>query len=491
MAYQIDRFNNTILTNVEDGTLDQTTDLKFIGKNYAGYGEIQNENFLYLLENFSGTVAPPRPLSGQIWYDSAATKLKFYDGNTWKTSGGANAADSQPTGSTVGDFWWDSGNDQLYVYNGAVYVLIGPQNAGEGLTQMVSLDILGLDGETYTCIASTVEDEVVTIISSKEFSIDPSNAIAGFDTVRKGVTLKWTQLVDNGVTNSAGIPDREYEFHGTASNAAKLDGKAVTEFLLRDGATFTGVTNFPNDGITIGNNNEFRMYVADNNGILENTLPTQSIIWRVTNNLGTTEEIGRVDSIGIKPGSDNSFDIGTADLRWNEVYATNLRGTADNADKLKYATGQYATGSQLLSNNTVAVRTADGNIVANLFQGTATQARYADLAEKYTTCCECPVGTAMAVGGDEETRPAKTSDLCIGVISEKPAYLMNSEADGQAIALKGRVPVRIKGPVSKGQAVYAWDEGVCTTIQSNALVGIALETNNDEDEKLVECVLKV
>mgnify|MGYP003307612161 CR=1 FL=1 len=53
MAYQIDRYNNTLLTNVEDGTVDQTTDLKFIGKNYAGYGEIQNENFLFLLENFS------------------------------------------------------------------------------------------------------------------------------------------------------------------------------------------------------------------------------------------------------------------------------------------------------------------------------------------------------------------------------------------------------------------------------------------------------
>ena len=45
MAYQIDRYNNTLLTTVEDGTVDQTTDLKFIGKNYAGYGEIQNENY--------------------------------------------------------------------------------------------------------------------------------------------------------------------------------------------------------------------------------------------------------------------------------------------------------------------------------------------------------------------------------------------------------------------------------------------------------------
>ena len=75
MAYQIDRYNNTILAVVEDGTIDTTTDLKFIGKNYAGYGEIQNENFLYLLENFSGANPPPRALSGQAWFDSANSKF--------------------------------------------------------------------------------------------------------------------------------------------------------------------------------------------------------------------------------------------------------------------------------------------------------------------------------------------------------------------------------------------------------------------------------
>ena len=68
---------------------------------------------------------------------------------------------------------------------------------------------------------------------------------------------------------------------------------------------------------------------------------------------------------------------------------------------------------------------------------------------------------------------------------------MNSEAEGQAVGLKGRVPVRVNGPVSKGQAVYAWENGVCSTITTNALVGVALETSTEEGEKLVECVLKV
>ena len=88
-------------------------------------------------------------------------------------------------------------------------------------------------------------------------------------------------------------------------------------------------------------------------------------------------------------------------------------------------------------------------------------------------------------------RAASIGDHCIGVISDNPAYLMNSEAEGQAVGLKGRVPVRVNGPISKGQAVYAWKDGVCSTITTNALVGVALETSTEEGEKLVECVLKV
>jgi len=189
MAYQIDRYNNTVLTIVEDGTVDQTTDLKFIGKNYAGYGEIQNENFLFLLENFAGANQPPRALSGQIWFDTANSKLKFYDGTQWRTTGGSAVSSSQPTGLTSGDFWWDSANDQLYVYNGSDFVLIGPQNAGEGVTQMVSLEVLDLQGTTRSVIAATLEDEVIATLSSVEFTLNDATPITGFTTIKKGITL--------------------------------------------------------------------------------------------------------------------------------------------------------------------------------------------------------------------------------------------------------------------------------------------------------------
>ena len=206
------------------------------------------------------------------------------------------------------------------------------------------------------------------------------------------------------------------------------------------------------------------------------------------NNVET--EIARVTQTGFNPASTLSYDLGSTTFKWATVYAQSFNGLATSASAIRLSGTDYSASTSSVA-NTVAVRDADGDLYANLFQGTATTARYADLAENYATEEELPVGTAVAVGGEAEVRPAKTSDMVVGTISDKPAYLMNADAEGQAVALKGRVPVRVKGPVSKGQAVYAWQDGVCTTIASTGLVGIALESSDDDSEKLIECVLKV
>ena len=507
MAYQIDRYNNTLLTTVEDGTVDQTTDLKFIGKNYAGYGEIQNENMLFLLENFSGTVAPPRALTGQLWYDTAGAKLKFYDGNTWKASGGATATSTQPAGSSNGDFWWDSANNQLYVYNGTTFDLIGPQNSGEGLTQMQSSDLLGQNGSTNSVITTTLNDVVTAIASnSTAFDIDASNTVTGFTRINKGLNLVNTPStgVNPGVTTS------EHRLHGTATAAEKLvaydvngaitkviDASEVVTTTVGTASEFNEETKFKsNTGIKIGASDQISVNFdpTTNSAVIKNSNGASSkILLQTTSSLGAVTTIADINILGIMPGITEAYDIGSSSLRWKEIHAQKFKGVADFADQLKYGTNTYAQGSQLLSNDTVAVRTSDGNLVANLFVGTATSARYADLAEKYTTAEELLPGTAVSVSIHEgaEVVPAVASNHCIGVVSTDPAIMMNSEAEGQYIGLKGRLPVRVKGAVSKGEVVYAMSDGVCTTIATTAIVGIALESNSDEGEKLVECVLKV
>jgi hypothetical protein len=493
MAYAIDRYNNTLLTTVEDGTVDQTTDLKFIGKNYAGYGEIQNENFLFLLENFSGANQPARPLSGQVWFDSGTSKLKFYDGTQWRTTGGAEIGATQPTGLSIGDFWWDSGNDQLYTFNGTVFVLIGPQNAGEGVTQMQSLEVLDTTNTTQSVISSVIGDVTVFVVSPTQFDLNASQTALiaqGYDRINKGITLRNTKLATAGVTSTA---DR---FHGTATNAEKLGGIAAGNF-IQTGAgntVFTSALDIPDDGILIGDSNDLQVKIAANgyDGVIQNVTNSGSIQLKVTSGAGALTHVGTVTSAGIVPSADNTFTMGSASLGWSNVYATNFTGEATKAGTLRVGS-DFRTASASATNNTVAVRDATGNIAATLFQGVATQARYADLAEKYTTEKELPAGTAVAVctHEDHEVEPATISDHCIGVVSTDPAYMMNSEADGQYIGLKGRLPVRVKGPVAKGDVIYAWEDGVCTTVATNAIVGIALESDSSEEEKLVECVLKV
>ena len=87
---------------MQDSVLNTQTDLSLIGKGYAGYGEIVAENFLHLLENFSNSSAPSKPITGQLWYDETANKLKVYDA-TLRSVGGAEYQSTEPTNQQQGE----------------------------------------------------------------------------------------------------------------------------------------------------------------------------------------------------------------------------------------------------------------------------------------------------------------------------------------------------------------------------------------------------
>jgi hypothetical protein len=132
-----------------------------------------------------------------------------------------------------------------------------------------------------------------------------------------------------------------------------------------------------------------------------------------------------------------------------------------------------------------------GNRFGTIF-GTATSARYADLAEKYTTDVEYEAGTvlAVAINGDAEaTQTWQSGQRVLGVVSTNPAFIMNDEADGQAIALRGRVPVKVIGPIRKGQPLICNQDGKGMYGDTSNSFAIALETNEDASVKLVECVI--
>ena len=177
----------------------------------------------------------------------------------------------------------------------------------------------------------------------------------------------------------------------------------------------------------------------------------------------------------------------------NSAFARANTAVSDAASANSNANGRVSKSGDTMSgalqvNSTI---TATGNITAPLFVGTATQARYADLAEKYTTDEEYSIGTVVVVNPEpdsEATKSTSISQLVLGVISEKPAYLMNSESTGQAIALRGRVPVRVVGPVKKGQTLVSGPDGIASVGEVNRFA-IALESKETHEEGNIEVVI--
>ena len=111
---------------VAELALNSTTSLSFTGKGYPNYGEILQENFLKLLENFSNDSAPINPTLGQLWFNSQTKNLNVYDGSNWKTVGNTKRQPGEPDLPNSGDLWWDTLNSALKIYDGASWNQIWP-----------------------------------------------------------------------------------------------------------------------------------------------------------------------------------------------------------------------------------------------------------------------------------------------------------------------------------------------------------------------------
>ena len=151
------------------------------------------------------------------------------------------------------------------------------------------------------------------------------------------------------------------------------------------------------------------------------------------------------------------------------------------------------------SNNAINLGSSSlkyANVYATTFQGRATSASYADLAEKYATDAELEAGTVVCFGGDAEvTACAHASDHRVaGVISTDPAYMMNAEGEGQYVALTGRVPCKVIGPVHKGDLMVASGHKGHAMADNEAgpgrIIGKAIGSNED-GEGVIEVLVNL
>jgi hypothetical protein len=492
MAYTINHYSGASLTTVADGTVDTTTDLTLVGKNYAGYGQIQNENFVYLLENFANSSSPSNPLTGQIWFDSGTSKLKFWDGTQFRTTGGAEIGTTAPTGLTQGDFWFDTSTNQLFAWTGTSYVLVGPQAvAGSSTTEMLSTSVKDTNGTAHTVIEAIDNGQIIFVISAdSEFTLDSTiNPITGFTQIQQGVTLCYTNN-----NSTPGVTTSSHRFWGTATNADRLGGLSASSYVQAGSAAFSTVVNFADVGYTVGNP-VARLRVFNNNASTP-TIQNESnntIVFQTTvgSTLVTPLQLVGAD---VLPGTTTTSNLGSSSYQWSNVWATTFNGNATSATGLAF-NSTVITPSSATSPNTVAIRDNSGNLNATTFNGASTTSYYADLAEKYLPDAVYEPGTVMAVGGNKEVCACSATDIAIGVVSTNPAYMMNSElVGGVYIALKGRVPVKIFGGCSKGDRIVPYGAGWgCSDNNApgngNPIFAVALEDCDNVDVALVECVI--
>ena len=365
--------------------------------------------------------------------------------------------------------------------------VIGPQGVGDSVTQLRSRTIIDTTSASQLIIEAVVNDEVIYVISQNEFTIstaDPANVITGFDVIRKGLTLKNTQNATNGITST------DHQYHGTASNSLRFGGKLPSEFLTSGGSVFQGLARFSDSGFLLGDDGDLRVDIQNDNEVHVGNEIGDEIVFKV-NASGPVTEIARITSEGFEPSTVGVRTVGTATNKWDEMHATAFKGNADTSTGI-LAGGQNYAGNIGAVANTTPLRDSAGNISAVVFNGIASQANYADLAEKYSTDKEYEVGTVITINtsGSAEMTACDENGQPLGVISENPAFLMNKDAEGQSIALVGRVPVKVVGAVKKGDKVYASVDGTASTDGEN-LVGYALESNDDVAMKKIEVMLKL
>lgn len=494
MAYNINKTNGVKLTTVDDGAVNATAcDIILVGKNYAGYGQFVNDNSIKLLENFANSKQPARPITGQIWYDTSNKKLKFYNGSEFKglpsLGVGPNSSDLS---LTKGDLWYDESRGQLFYWNGTVEELIGPQTVEQNATNIVFTkltDTLGTDHNVllHQIQPSTESLDVVTvaITSFDEFEIG-TPVVSGFGKVVQGMTF-----VNSDPTTGESVSGNPVIW-GSAADAFRLGGRNANEYVVYTNPAFaTQITTSNSSGLNIQSGN-LRFFIQDS---LVDSAQFTSRLTSMGFGVSSTEggtlyniiNLDATSGLRILPttaiGQDT--DIGSSTDPFGTIYANNV--TVSSITK----SGTSGSG------NIGQVGNRFGTVYATTLSASTNSATYADLAENYLADKEYEPGTVLQIGGSAEVTACDTyeCETVVGVVSTNPAYLMNSELfGGVAIALKGRIPCKVKGPVRKGDILVSSDTAGyaetrrTSTVNPLAVVGRSLE-NFDGDLGIIEIVV--
>jgi hypothetical protein len=351
---------------------------------------------------------------------------------------------------------------------------------------------MGVSGNTFVSDIHAVGNNAAfrgNLIGTLKTNAQPSVTSVGTLTglTVSGQTTTGNIIPDTGNTHWLGQPGSSYL--NAYINTLSVDT------INGSGFTSTGVSNFQSN-------------IVASSATSSTNKTTGAIVVTGAGGIGVGGDV-RTDKVYVDNGifwSGNSApfaSVGGADTQVQFNDSGTLGGDADltynKTTNVLTVNGNVGVSHVSVTNsvqattvNTVGLTgnnaTFSANVTASYFVGTASQALYADLAEKYATDQTYEPGTVVVVGGTAEVTACAEGQRTIGVVSTAPAFLMNKDAEGQAIALKGRVPCKVVGAVNKGDELVPADNG-CAKVGTGKVFAIALNTSEEVGERVIEVVV--
>ncbi|WP_353480108.1 hypothetical protein [Haliscomenobacter sp.] len=362
MAYTINLTDGTIFATVADGTINTSSSVTLVGKNYAGYGEFLDENIIQMLENFSNPTAPTSPLTGQLWWDKTNSLLKVYNGTTFKTISAATASGTAPASNVTGDLWYDTTNQQLKVWTGSAFLVVGPAYSSVAGTAGAIPETINDNTATPHYVTTIYVNNVRVAIYNDGATFTAAAPVSTlFPTVFKGVTM----------TNSSGT-NMSGNLIG-AGNVTISAGGTVTGTFTGSGANIAGYGNVTGN-ITGGNILTAGVVSATGNvtgaNFIGNVIPPAGGAVSTTGNItggniltsGLISATSTITSAANITGG-NILTAGVVSATGN-VSGANFIGNVISPAGSNVSTTGNVTGGNILTGGLIS---AAGNITSNSF----------------------------------------------------------------------------------------------------------------------------
>ncbi len=228
------------------------------------------------------------------------------------------------------------------------------------------------------------------------------------------------------------------------------------------------------------------------------TLSVEDALIEVNRNVSANSGMPTVSGLQINRGEGSTATEMPLLWAWDESFAddgTTIHGNSGGA----FTAFRRAEGDTQGPSGTASLV----DIRANVVHALATSAQYADVAERFEADAPMEAGSVVMVGGSAEITEinSEMSEDVFGVISDKPAYMMNAGAGSDEshpyVAMTGRTPVRVVGEVTKGQRLVTSSTKGCAravtlgeSITPFNVIGRALESSTDAGIKLVNCAVR-